>query len=298
LVFLLKQKPNKDTEMKLKASIFLLFLSLIQATQGHAQAPAAADVAAVETDADTPKEIAPVVPVIPSNYSVVNASADYSGVRLSYPVRVYAKVYDTGKIVCIPPNFPLRGLGLLTSNGVPVKLKADLATDPDFKEYGNCDDENQAGDAATMPKLTTVVGRALIIDEKTTKMYTPRSNGLTYGILVVPFKYYVNGSRDFKGAGTIGPYAGWTAQSSKWAAGLELVGFAGLSAVSSEKIVDGKATSETLAAFGYGVAVIGRIRNNFQVGIVAGQDRVGKSSQYKDNGKWWLALSVGYPFSN
>lgn len=114
----------------------------------------------------------------------------------------------------------------------------------------------------------------------------------------MPFKYHLSGSKDFKGAGTVGPYVGYKTQSSNWAAGVELIGFAGLSSVQSERTEDGKQVKESLAAFSYGFGAIGRIRDKFQVGVVLGQDRVGKSSVYADNGKWWLALSVGYAFAN
>lgn len=267
--------------MKITTIVFLFLFALLQPLKGHAQATADAP--------GTPQAAAAPVPAAPP--ALVTTSSDFSGSRLSYPVQIIATVYDSKGTVCLPANIELRGLGLLTSAGVPVKLRATKASDIDPEKYPLCDSGQSI-------KLADAIGRALIIDEKTTKIFTPRSNGLTYGVLVVPFKYYVNGSRDFKGAGTVGPYAGWKTQSSGLAAGVEFVGFAGLGAVTSEKIIDGKTESESLAAFSYGFAAIGRIRNNFQIGVVAGQDRVGKSSQYKDNGKWWIALSVGYPFSN
>ena len=269
--------------MKLQTSISLFFIAACQVTQGHAQTTA--DGVNLPTPVDT--------------YTYANSSGDFSGVRMAYPVQVYATVLDTSETVCIPANFPLRGLGLLTANGLHVKLRPESPADPVFdpNDFRDCDSDLPSKIDKLRP-IKSVIGKPLLVKQTDNTLYTPRSNGLTYGMLIVPFKYYVNGSRDFKGAGTIGPYAGWKLQSSRLAAGLELVGFAGLSAVSAEKIVDGKPTSETLAAFGYGVAAIGRIRNNFQVGVVLGQDRVGKSSQYKDNGKWWLALSIGFPFSN
>lgn len=225
-------------------------------------------------------------------YSAVNAGKDFSGTRLSYPVRVYAQVHNEDKWVCIPATFPLRGLGMLTNVGVPVKLRAVKSDDVIFSKFDNC----------TVPDKTNLdikdaVGLPLIVTTEVNNTYRISSNGLTYGVLVVPFKYHLRGSRDFNGGGSIGPYAGYKTENSNWAAGLEIVGFAGLGTVAAAREKDGQADTETLAAFSAGVALIGRVKGDFQIGVVAGQDRVSKSSNYKDNGKWWLAVTFGFPFS-
>lgn len=35
-----------------------------------------------------------------------------------------------------------------------------------------------------------------------------------------------------------------------------------------------------------------------RVGVVIGADRVSKESKYPDNGKAWIAVTIGYAFSN
>lgn len=35
-----------------------------------------------------------------------------------------------------------------------------------------------------------------------------------------------------------------------------------------------------------------------RVGVVIGADRVSKESMYPDNGKAWIAVTIGYAFSN
>jgi hypothetical protein len=44
------------------------------------------------------------------------------------------------------------------------------------------------------------------------------------------------------------------------------------------------------------------VKDSFQLGLVLGWDRVGRSANFANNGKlWlagWLAVSLGYAFSN
>lgn len=272
--------------MKLHAQRIFLFSIFFLHVWAHAQGNAPASSQTTTTPA----------PAVTGTSTLVTTSGDFSGVRLSYPVRVVALVDGTNQSVCIPAGFELRGLGLLTSAGLPVKLRATKVSEINQDSIAPCNNA-KALNGTELVSLTSVIGQVLIIDEKITKVYTPRSNGLTYGGLVVPFKYYVNGSRDFKGAGSIGPYAGWKSYYPNLDAGIEFVGFAGLGVVKAENTVDGKTQSDNLAAFSFGLGAIGRIHDDFQIGLIIGQDKVGKSSQYKDDGKWWIALSVGYPFS-
>lgn len=239
-----------------------------------------------------------------------SAVDNVSGIRLNYPVRLYLTIVGTAEKVCVPAEFPLRGLGV-ENKKVLVKLRPKTKDDFPQNEskqfvikngvgletkYDSCD-EDTVGGIKVVP-LYSVIGKPLEVAQSDSEKYFVNSNGLTYGALVVPFKYHLGGSKDFKGSGTVGPYVGYKTQSSNWAAGVEFIGFAGLGSVQSERTEDGKQVKESLAAFSYGFGAIGRIRDKFQIGVVLGQDRVGKSSVYADNGKWWMALSVGYAFAN
>ena len=72
------------------------------------------------------------------------------------------------------------------------------------------------------------------IDVDTMAAYPINRSGLSYGALMVPFKYHVTGSRRFQGSGSVGPYAGYKMESSKLGASLEILGFLGLSSVQVE----------------------------------------------------------------
>jgi len=40
------------------------------------------------------------------------------------------------------------------------------------------------------------------------------------------------------------------------------------------------------------------VKGAFQMGVVVGADRVNKNAGYEDNGKTWLAVELGFAFSN
>lgn len=96
-----------------------------------------------------------------------------SGVRLNYPVRLYLTVAGTTDKVCVPAEFPLRGLGVDTKK-VLVKLRP--ATTDEFPQndrkqfviknsigaetkYDSCD-EDAVGGTKVVP-LYSVIGKPL-----------------------------------------------------------------------------------------------------------------------------------------
>jgi hypothetical protein len=228
-------------------------------------------------------------------WSAANSDKDYSGKRIKFPVQIIATVTDApnGKNrVCIPAETGLRGMSALTASGILVTLRRPEGIDDKaavtFSKKCKTELDVKLDDAFEHP---------LIIAKTDVDALRADVNGLSYGLLFVPFKYHFSGSKDFKSSGSVGPYAGWKTESAGWASSLEVAGFLGLSSVAVEQNVDGKTTKNDLSALSFGVAFIGRIRQNFQVGLVIGADRVSASSKYVDNGKPWIAVSVGYSFS-
>ena len=239
-------------------------------------------------------------------WSASTSDQDYRGKRIQFPVQVIATIADEPadrNKVCIPAYTRLRGLSQLQSSGLLVRLRepADKKSPQDaFKDCSSILASTPAGPDTLEPgyiPLHEAYGRILIIPKGTTQGLPVDMSGLSYGLLFVPFKYHLTGSKSFKGAASVGPYAGWKTESSGWASSLEYVAFLGLASVANEQVVEGKTVKNDLSALSYGVAVIGRIRDNFQVGLVLGADRVGRDAQYPDNGKLWLAVSIGYAFS-
>jgi hypothetical protein len=224
-------------------------------------------------------------------FAGARAGDDYEGKRLAFPVNIEATLlYDKTKSICLPPRTRLRGMSQLTAAGVLVRLRDEpSAKDPDYWCRGKL---------IKQADLVAVYPETLIVSKVDVDAVPANISGLSYGVLVVPFKYHIRGSKEFKGSGSVGPYAGYKTESGNWAASVEFVGFLGLTNVAVERNIDGKPITDNVSGISYGGGMIGRITDKFQVGLLLGADRVGKSVNYVDNGKLWIAVSVGYAFSN
>lgn len=214
-----------------------------------------------------------------------NDEKNYIGDRLSFPFNVSGKYLNEdgteGGDVCIPAKTTLRGMGKEDGKGLVVQL-ANV-----FGKPVDCKDEK-----------TTVDGKRPILISKTVMdRMTPSRYGLTYGALVVPFKYQLNGDKEFKGGSSVAPYLGYRFDPNYLGVGVKLIGFLGGGTISVEQTVDGTRKTQNLAGVSYGIGLIGQVKNDFQLGVVLGYDRVSKSAGYPDNGKPWLAISIGMSFS-
>jgi hypothetical protein len=127
----------------------------------------------------------------------------------------------------------------------------------------------------------------------------PDRYGLTYGTLLVPFKYHLRGDKDFTGGTSLGGYVGFR-QDKSGLTGLaaQYVVFLGAASVAVPQTVGGNTVTQNMAGVSYGVGILGTVKDNFHLGVVLGADRVNASAGYKDNGKAWLAVSLGFAFSN
>ena len=144
-------------------------------------------------------------------------------------------------------------------------------------------------------------GSAIQIDLTKIQQYEPNRFGFAYGALVVPFKYQLMGSHQFTGSASAGPYLGYKIdfESLGWA--LTPAAFAGASniAVTNKNTSESNSTSQ-VAGFSWGGGLLIEIKGGFQGGVVLGWDDVGglSSNQYfQYNDKPWLALQLGYSFS-
>lgn len=212
--------------------------------------------------------------------------------------------------ICIPHDTYLRGVGQ-TSNNEPLFV-ADcdwpqffcswpLCKTKDFKECGLI--TGHAGN--TIPAGSPI---KLSQTELGPNRTPPNRYGFTYGGLVVPFKFELTGKKEFKGSASVAPYMGYRLGFES--SGIELafpVVFAGVSNVSGTNTTTTAATATTpassststsdLAAFSYGTGVIGILKQTFQFGAVLGFDHAGSGQGFQYNDKPWLAVEIGYQFS-
>lgn len=152
-------------------------------------------------------------------------------------------------------------------------------------------DEKTCDDGAVLPS-----DRLIYVDEQDYGRTVRNRYGLTFGGLVIPFKYQFQGSRTVQAGGAVGGYLGIRLDSDVWGVELKPIVFVGGGVVNVEQSVNGTAQTQSLAGLSYGLGLVGSIKDSFQLGLVVGKDRVGKSAGYVDDGKWWLALSFGTSF--
>jgi hypothetical protein len=122
-------------------------------------------------------------------------------------------------------------------------------------------------------------------------------NGYTYGLLTAPYKFFPK-DHSFSSSATIGPYAGWEFTVSDWFSA-KAIGSFGLSSVPvTTTNSTGESTTSNKAALSLSTGVLFDINKQFQLGLLLGADSAGPNSGYQYNGKPWLAIDIGYKFSN
>jgi len=115
----------------------------------------------------------------------------------------------------------------------------------------------------------------------------------------VPYKMQLKGDRGTSGSASLGGYLGFRQdRSGITGLALQYVFFAGAASIPVVQNVDGQAVSQDVTGLSYGVALLGTVKDTFQLGLVIGADRVNRNVKYANNNKPWLAFSLGFDFSN
>lgn len=195
-------------------------------------------------------------------------------------------------IACAPAGTRFRGIGeaMVDKNQTPS---------PVFRAYN-----------VPNPSTTLISGRCaggvnlvkegdiVLIAPADLKMLPPDRYGLTYGTLLVPYKYHFSGS-DFGSGASVGGYLGYRwDRSGVIGIALHPVVFVGAATIPVSQVTNGQVKTENMAGISYGIGLLGSVKDEFQLGIIIGSDRVNKSADYRYNGKAWLAISLGFEFSN
>jgi hypothetical protein len=214
-----------------------------------------------------------------------NDEMNYTGDRLSFPVNVNASYKGSDNVVhplCIPAETTLRGLGPMEKDTLHVRLATFSDDVPDC--------------SGSVPPVNIPKNVAISVHQDNLNFYKPNRYGLTYGALVVPYKYHFSGSKNFEGNSTVGPFLGYRFDKNTLGVGIKIVGFLGGAVIKVTETVDNTQKDKTLAGFSYGIGILGEIKSDFQLGLVFGADRVSNDSGYEDNGKLWGALALGFSF--
>ncbi len=250
---------------------------------------------------------------------VTPASDDdnYISDRLSFPVSIWVYRVDL-KLpsepidqVCAPAGTQLRGFGVsnlkLDEDATPKRTTMFLVekVGKDLKPIGHVKnlfmDVNDP--SAPCPGGTNTNelqrGDVLLLRQDRIESLNPVRKGLTYGALMVPYKYHRSGEKGFSSGASLGGYLGYRIDRTGFT-GFEtnFIGFVGGANIAVPETVDGVATMSNRAGVSYGIGILATVKDEFQIGLVIGRDRVDDAAEYVRNGRTWVALSLGYEFSN
>jgi hypothetical protein len=218
-------------------------------------------------------------------------ASNYLGDRISYDFSIEASKARLGKSgvsaepACVASRTSLKGVGKVTAGNGDPQLVFRVSANPPADAH-DCD---------TGQKQVSV-GDLVLIDPQVLQGMPPNRFGFTYGTLLVPYKYQFKGDKSLSGGAAIGGYLGYREAFSGYSSRFIL--FGGITKIDVPTVTDDKVGVESVAGLSYGLGWLGTVKDSFQLGVVIGADRVSKSVGYVNNGKPWLAVSLGFGFSN
>lgn len=139
---------------------------------------------------------------------------------------------------------------------------------------------------------------ALTVDEREELEAASWSTSIQWGALVVPYKFQLSGDRDLKGGATIGAYVGVPFAFDALGVSLVPIAFFGAGNTSVRQVVNGEETDNNLFALSYGAGLTFEIDQSFQMGAVVGFDHVNDDAGYEYNDQPWVALQIGFKFTD
>jgi hypothetical protein len=225
-----------------------------------------------------------------------------------------------GKALATDPNYPSDNQKL---DGDTFWARVDIPgfknlSDPnDTTEYNapqNCKLTVYKDDGKTLSvrftKLKTKSDGSLISDIKNpivlNKQYTIERNtflrydcghsGVTFGGLVVPFKFYLSGDNKIAASSTVAPYIGYSNYSTVPGLIVTPIFSAGLGLVSVANPTSNATETKPAFSTALGFKVTSIKNQNFNAGILVGKDFLSKADRDNDPvvSKLWLSFYVGY----
>jgi len=196
---------------------------------------------------------------------------------------------DTNKALCAPA-----GARLSVSKLVGTDLHVRFLTIEDAPWY------------ATKPDPEAL---AMCPADKRVKLYTDykitattitnvdyKRSGVTFGGLVVPFKFRLGKSKELVSSATIAPYVGFRTASSIFGLYFTPVLAAGLSTVPVADIANSTTATKTAYTVAAGIKLSSTKNENFNAGLLIGHDYLNKADRLSDPNvsKPWISLYLGY----
>jgi len=189
---------------------------------------------------------------------------------------------------CAPAFSTFKGIG---------KLKLGSQDHPAFIVGYVAPDRDERCKLSGLPLVK--VDDVVVVPQSLILATPPDRYGLTYGTLIVPYKMQLKGDRGTSGSASLGGYLGFRQdRSGITGLALQYVFFAGGASIPVVQNVDGQPVNQDVTGLSYGVAILGTVKDTFQLGLVLGADRVNRNVKYVNNNKPWIAFSLGFDFSN
>lgn len=204
--------------------------------------------------------------------------------------------------VNISPFYPL-GEAAASARCAPKDSKIAITKDagdvvtlrflsvPDDKELGANSAAAQACPAGDRVDDATQysISRNVLLD------YDVYRSGVTFGALVVPFKFYLGGDKKISASSTIAPYVGFRGPA-PFGLTFTPVLSAGLGLVPVSNPDTGKTDTKTALSTAVGMVLTARKNEAFNAGLLLGKDFLGRADREIDPtvGKAWFSIYVGY----
>ena len=235
---------------------------------------------------------------------IASSGEDFKGDRLTLrtTMRNFVRMDDTAKVAKIAvAGTKLRVLdeknGDLTVEveSIPCATPKDVNKDAAnrFFAFGAA---GEVDCAEFKVKDLVTPGEAYLVQKSAVLDHGYRRSGWVYGALLVPYKYHRH-DKSFSSAATIGPYLGYRLDGLGFDSAL--VGSIGIASLSVQNNNGGTTTLQGYTAAIGIIASVSKNKNPLQIGLLLGRDWAGSNSAvpYAHEGKTWLAVQIGFSFS-
>jgi hypothetical protein len=133
------------------------------------------------------------------------------------------------------------------------------------------------------------------IDKARLMQFDFRRSGVTFGALVVPFKFYLSGERKITTSSTIAPYVGFRGPAPFGLTFTPIVS-AGLGLVPVTDSRSGETETKSALSVAVGLVLTSSKNDSFNAGIMIGRDYLSRADEVADPNvrKAWFSLYAGY----
>ncbi|HET7765741.1 MAG TPA: hypothetical protein VFK92_11695 [Burkholderiales bacterium] len=212
---------------------------------------------------------------------------DTNGSLLKFPDNATEFKNGAGSKVCIPAGTVVRVINGTTADSVKVRVESLKKAKPSV----DC----------SLPQIEPYAEYTISTADLAKHDYIRR--GISYGTLVVPFKYQTH-DHSLQPGVTLGGYLGlqwpfWGLDSDYNFTVTPLVFAGGSWATTPQSQPNGSASNSNQLGISYGAGAFVTLNNVYQLGLIAGWDRLGSNASPPSpyEGKAWVSFAIGWNFA-